>query len=443
MLELGPQHSLSYRKELLAPLFSRIRSAESCAVVGAASMGKTRLLDFIMRPDVQQNYLGELADQTLFVRVDCNLMYQSNMWGFYELLMMSLAEACGQQTESSLMRPQINNLQAQVIATENALMALRFFQLVVFQLCNEKNFRLCFLLDEFDKPYRELDEQVFAHLRAVRDANKNRLCYMLFLRSMPQHLRDPQVCEGFYELFSRSMIGLTPYTNQDLSVVLEQYEVRLQQPFSPQTKARMLSLSGGHPGLLRAIFDIAGEQTGNPACLEDTGWLAGQPRVAEECRKLWEGLTQPERLGLIQVARQVEVQPDVLDALKLRGLVQARGGRDEIFTPLLAVYVLKVEPELSRVLRVDSANHTVHIGSRQIHDLSNLEFKLLEYLYARLGHVCRRDEIMQAIYGDPGEGPQDSRLDRLVNRLREAIEPDQNNPRFLFTVRGVGFRLEG
>jgi ABC-type cobalamin/Fe3+-siderophores transport system ATPase subunit len=50
-IEIGPEHPMSYRQELVKPLFARIQASESCAVIGAASMGKSRLLQFILRPD--------------------------------------------------------------------------------------------------------------------------------------------------------------------------------------------------------------------------------------------------------------------------------------------------------------------------------------------------------------------------------------------------------
>lgn len=440
MNEVGPEHSLDFRKEILTPLFARIQSAESCAVIGAASIGKNRLQNHLLRPDVQQHYLGEQAAQTLFVQVDCNRMYEPNQWGLYELLLMTLAEACGQQSEAGLLRPQINGLQAQVISSRDALMGLRFFELITLQLCSERGFRLCFLLDEFDSVYQTFDKQTFAHLRAVRDANKNRLSYVLFMRSAPQALRDPLEVESFYELFSRSLIGLTPYTPADREAILQQLEARRRLSFAPQQRARMLTLCGGHIGLLQALLDTAAEQADHPERLDDLKWLSRQARIAEECRKLQEGLPTEEWLALIAIAKQEPAPPAALDMLRLKGLAQSQAGREEVFTPLLAHYACWAAQRIAQTLDVDPARHTVRVGARLIQDLSNLEFKLLEYLAQRPGGVARREEIMLAIYGDPGDS-QDSRLDRLVNRIRQEIEPNPETPRYLLTVRGVGFRL--
>ncbi|HSO27296.1 MAG TPA: hypothetical protein VLS48_04450 [Anaerolineales bacterium] len=183
MIEIGPEHQLSYRQEFLEPLFKKIKSAESSSVVGAASVGKTRLLDFFTRADVRQFYLQEANADMLLLRVDCNRMHELSDWGFFELLLMVISQSCSQNSRAAALRPQILDLQEQVITVKNSLMALRFFELTVHMLCVENGFNLCFLLDEFDEAYQKLPKNTLANLRAIRDTNKNRLSYHLFLRN--------------------------------------------------------------------------------------------------------------------------------------------------------------------------------------------------------------------------------------------------------------------
>ena len=72
--------------------------------------------------------------------------------------------------------------------------------------------------------------------------------------------------------------------------------------------------------------------------------------------------------------------------------------------------------------------------------------QLLDYLEARRGQACSRDEIAQHLYPDDmlakGGGVSDARLDAVVKRLRKHIEPVKGKPQFIITVRGHGFRLE-
>jgi hypothetical protein len=105
MPEIGPIHPITYRAELTTPLFHRIHAGESCAVVGAASMGKSRLLQFILRPDVATHHLAKLtrtdATPTLLLWIDCNRMAEFTAWGLHELILASLAAGVGQPARAA------------------------------------------------------------------------------------------------------------------------------------------------------------------------------------------------------------------------------------------------------------------------------------------------------------------------------------------------------
>jgi DNA-binding winged helix-turn-helix (wHTH) protein/DNA-binding transcriptional regulator YiaG len=72
------------------------------------------------------------------------------------------------------------------------------------------------------------------------------------------------------------------------------------------------------------------------------------------------------------------------------------------------------------------------------------EFKLLEFLAMHAGKVCSREETSEAVYNEVYVPSRDTaRLDALIERTRQHIGDDQRNPRFIETVRGVGYRLHG
>jgi two-component system response regulator VicR len=77
--------------------------------------------------------------------------------------------------------------------------------------------------------------------------------------------------------------------------------------------------------------------------------------------------------------------------------------------------------------------------------LSKLQYRLLAYLYERQGAVCTPQELFEAVYGEHipgGQASADKRLEHLVTRLREKIEDDPSEPRYLITEHGRGLRLE-
>ncbi len=74
-------------------------------------------------------------------------------------------------------------------------------------------------------------------------------------------------------------------------------------------------------------------------------------------------------------------------------------------------------------------------------ELSPREFELLFLLTANPGRVYRRDEILNKVWGY--DYPADTRtVDVHVRYLRQKIEDDANNPEYLLTVRGVGYKFK-
>jgi DNA-binding response OmpR family regulator len=69
------------------------------------------------------------------------------------------------------------------------------------------------------------------------------------------------------------------------------------------------------------------------------------------------------------------------------------------------------------------------------------EFRLLDYLARHPGRVFSRDHLLDAVWGDARFVTPRS-VDVYVRRIREKIEVDAENPRYLKTVRGAGYRFE-
>jgi hypothetical protein len=349
MPETERPQSLDYRKEVLAPLFRYVRSSESFYVLGAASMGKTRLLDFLKRPEVPKHYLGEKADKHWLIRVDLNrLPVKDENWAFYELLLSSILLNANNHENIENLSEEIAKLDAQIIEQRDQLLALRFFEWEVNRLCQVYDLRLCFLFDEFDDAYSELPREIFRQLRAVRDANKTRLSFGLFLRNLPEHLRPPADNESFYELLSRNWIGLGPYTRQDALDMIQLLETRRGYSLTDAQREKLYEASGGHPGIIQAILGILIDTPLSSQKFDTLGWrewLSWQPTVMEECRKIWEGLSEDEHDGLKAFARGGfdKIAPPVEKLLFAKGLLSREGGDAKFFSRLFEQYVKSLQ----------------------------------------------------------------------------------------------------
>jgi DNA-binding response OmpR family regulator len=96
--------------------------------------------------------------------------------------------------------------------------------------------------------------------------------------------------------------------------------------------------------------------------------------------------------------------------------------------------VLRIGP-----LEIDTLLRRVRLGEREL-KLPPKEIALLARLMREAGRPVRRDELMQDVWGEPVS--ESSRtLDVHVGMLRGHLDDDPAAPRFIHTVRGVGFRF--
>jgi two-component system, OmpR family, response regulator RegX3 len=91
-------------------------------------------------------------------------------------------------------------------------------------------------------------------------------------------------------------------------------------------------------------------------------------------------------------------------------------------------------------VEVDFVRREVTVAGTMTH-LSRREFDLLAVLLSPARRVRTRDELIDLLW--PDRYLSDSRtLDTHIHRLRAKLEPDPTEPRFIVTVRGVGFRID-
>ncbi len=90
-------------------------------------------------------------------------------------------------------------------------------------------------------------------------------------------------------------------------------------------------------------------------------------------------------------------------------------------------------------LVIDTERYEVRRGSELV-PLTPVEFKLLVTLVAADGRALSRDQLLDAVYGSDDGDVLDRTIDVHIGRLREKLGDDAEQPRYIMTVRGVGYR---
>lgn len=110
-----------------------------------------------------------------------------------------------------------------------------------------------------------------------------------------------------------------------------------------------------------------------------------------------------------------------------------------------AEWITRPSNSAERLIRgdlvADLAAHTITLSSKPI-DLTPIEFDLLVHLMENTGRVLTHQAILQHVWGE-SYGQETEYLRVYIGRLRQKVEPDPANPRYLLTVRGVGYSFGG
>jgi two-component system, OmpR family, alkaline phosphatase synthesis response regulator PhoP len=101
------------------------------------------------------------------------------------------------------------------------------------------------------------------------------------------------------------------------------------------------------------------------------------------------------------------------------------------------------DTQTGRVLRrgdlvIDLERRRVQRDGDRI-SLTTTEFELLRYLAARPGRVYSRRELLELVRDYDALGQDERTINVHISHIREKIEPDPANPRYIRTVRGAGY----
>ncbi|MCZ2404155.1 response regulator transcription factor [Paenarthrobacter sp. Z7-10] len=164
----------------------------------------------------------------------------------------------------------------------------------------------------------------------------------------------------------------------------------------------------------------------------------------EVCRQLRQRSSVPV---IMLTAKDSEIDKVVGLELGADDYVTKPYSSRELVARVRAVLRRQGEPEVlvaatiqAGPVRMDVERHVASVNGAQI-SLPLKEFELLEMLLRNSGRVLTRGQLIERVWGSDYVGDTKT-LDVHVKRLRSKIEPDPANPRYLMTVRGLGYKFE-
>jgi len=442
-----PASPLSGREAEIRRLVAEAAEGHCLSLVGMSNIGKS----FVLRALCKEAAVGA-AGATL-VYIDCNRMVEFTEQGFYELVLRCLKAALAPNGDSGPLAAELERCYADVVAPASPFLAHLRFSSGLAAASEGWGRRIVLVLDEFDEVMQGIDDRVLLNLRALRDTAPDELSYITASRRRLGTLRHAHGSSEFAELFDQNTCFLGPLDREATAALVGRCVRDENLALSPDDLAILYEETGGHPALtISAAHALStlrqdAQALGRPLTEERMReYLDSDAACQGECAKLWQEMDQDERHALLRwegqdaAARQAAWQ-----RLEERHLVRFDEGKPVPFSHLLATYIRRqriVRRSESRGVRVDVEAGDVWVDGRLVPALTDLEYRLLLLLYGHLDKIVDKYAVVQAVWGqDYIDQVDDARIEKLVSRLRQKLEPDPTRQHYLHTIRGRGYKL--
>jgi Transcriptional regulatory protein, C terminal len=464
-------------------------SPRCCAIIGEDTFGKTRLLKCLSYAQKEDHsdypqlndLMMDLRNQFVFVYLNC-AGYDDDVADRQELASARFWWDLYDAARKKLQRDVLPGLtKPKAHADENYVDTALEIRWELEDLIQNFSKKVAFVLDNFEGvahlPLRDSEwlrsmANVCTYVVASRD-----LLYLLY------HSSSWEKPSPLWNLFADPI-----YLNLPSDEDVERYLVKACETAGSENSIWHSSdidyirkSAGRHPALLRvacaSMFEYRSQairMVRSKLSFSDKSYLDDSiDRAAGPiCMQLWHGLARPElrselrddtgkqreakkslslhQRTMLEIAKEAASTKEallladvaasekqkVLNYLKQRDLIESKEkGVWHLFSEAMQRFVLKQEP--AQTINAIPAQDLP--GQREMRSLTHQEKKVYDYLKARRGELCSREDMKHAIW--PTTAPTNSALQKIIERIREKIEPDANNPRYLIAVRGKGYLL--
>ncbi|MGQ0603987.1 MAG: winged helix-turn-helix domain-containing protein [Anaerolineales bacterium] len=350
----------NYRVKEITQVVNATRAGECVAVIGLSGAGKSNVMRFLAQTPPPSSHTLVLADW--------NRLAAPTASALFDLLRRTLGDT--RETDDPLTA--LETTLAEKLAPRDATLSLLF----------DRSDALA--ATAVSSP------QVFGNLRALRDAHKYQLTYVIASR------RPLDARNELAELFFGNTLWLGPLSESDARWTITRYTTRKGLNWNEKTTRTLIELTRGYPSFLRAACEAHAV-----GCALTVEALAAHPALHARLAEFWADAPTDEELRLCG-----------LNGLAL--LLAAKPGP-------------KIEAPAFDTSR-----------------LTAKENSLLQFFLQHPNTVCEKDDVIRAVWAEDkvfAQGVRDDSLAQLIRRLREKIEPDPANPRYIHTVPGRGYRF--
>ena len=284
-------------------------------------------------------------------------------------------------------------------------------------------------LIRFDRLREVVTLELFGNIQGVKDATNRKVSFVFTsFRGLPD-LAPEVFTKSSVALFARNMY-VRPAEKEDTKIIFDTYKARYKLIFPLALETALFEVVDGYVQYLQLAlisFHESGKTFKNKQEIFD--FLCTDERIMLQSEELWESLNNVEQGILLKAENLKEISDEERKSASYlwdSGFLVDSKEKTMVFSSLFSYYLKQ-----RKIAREIAANV----------ELSKKEHLLFTFLKSRIGEICEREEIIQAVWQEVEElGISDWAIDRLIARLRVKLK-SQKAKFEIQTIKTRGYKM--
>lgn len=425
--ELYPEKS---RFEEISKLIEILKTGRSVQLVGLPGVGKSNIMRLLpYNKALRTLHLGKDEPKWHFVYMDFSEIRGRSFFEVIKFIFISLSYSLGERGFGEE-QDQVNKFLKEALEFNDELILFQGLKKSVDYLAIEKKLFIVFLFDRFEDYVPNIDERFFLNMKILRNRVKYNFLAVFAVARPIEDVIEPTLLGEFHEYLVGNTVFLRLKDPVGLEFRFKYLDKITGKKVDEATKGEIENLTAGHGKLAKLAYEVI---LSEPNSKDTEELLIKKRQIRGALFEIWDFLTPEEQKEL--------KEGKASDFLEEVFLVK----HGKITIPLFESYLKSLPPPTSQKLAFDAERNEIKKGDESLTEkLTPSEFRLLRYLMVNKDRVCEKDEIIVNVWKDSKtqEGVSDQALDQIVYRLRKKIEDDPNNPHFIHTIKGRGYKFD-
>lgn len=426
-------YPISFRKDDAEKLGQHLKNRNSVVLIGMKRVGISNFLRFFLNhKEIAKKYIAD-GNSHLFIPVDLNDLVEREVFPFWILTLKRILDSVENSTLGKQTKKYVESLFLDSMQSKDTFLTIESVKKSLTRITQERVMPTIFFI-RFDRLKEIVTTELFGNLQGLKDAANRKVSYVFTSFRGLTDLAPQVFTKSSISLFAHNMY-IRPAEKKDTKVIFDTYKEKYNLSLSDFLESSLFEIVDGYIQYLQLAlisFHEARVRLKNKEELFD--FLSKDERILLQSEELWESLDVSEQNILLKIERRQSILKEerkIGSYLWDTGFAvdPPDGGKDPIvFSSLFRHYVKQRQ---------------ITKGVTASVELSKKEHVLYTFLKSKIGVVCEREEIIQAVWAEVEEfGVSDWAIDRLVARLRVKLKA-QKAPYEIQTVKTRGYKMVG